>query len=61
MWAEPGGNLYQVGERLGLHLLHYLASVCLHGDLTDAELSPDLFVQQTRDDQRHHLPFATGE
>ena len=30
----------QVDERVGLHLLHYPASVGFHRDLADAELKP---------------------
>jgi len=34
----------QVGERVGLHLSHHLASVCLHRDLADGALISDLFT-----------------
>src|ERR1700722_19644986 len=33
----------------------------LHRDLADAELEGHLFIQQTRDDQRHDLTFAPTE
>ena len=59
--AESRGDIHQVGERLGLHLSHHLASVCLHRDLADAEFATDLFIQQARDHQRHDLPFAAAE
>ena len=36
--VERCGHFHQVGERIGLHLAHHLASVCLHRDLADAEL-----------------------
>ena len=32
-----------------------------HGDLADAELTGDLFVQPSGYDQRDHLAFATAE
>jgi len=35
--------------------------VRLDGDLADAEFTTDLLIQQAGNDQRHHLPFATGE
>jgi len=47
--------------RVGPHLLHHLASVCLHRDLADAEVAADLFIQQTGDDQRHDLALARSE
>ena len=34
----------QVDERVGLHLLHYPASMGFHRDLADAELKRDLLV-----------------
>jgi hypothetical protein len=39
--------------------LHYLASVRLHRDLTDADFSTDLLIQQAGDHQVHDLPFPT--
>src|ERR1700730_6582008 len=59
--AESPGHVHQVGERVGLHLWHHLASVCLHRDLADVELATNLFVQPAGDYQRHDLAFATGE
>ena len=56
--SETRGHCHQVRKRVGLHLAHHLTSVRLHGDLTDPEFTTDLFVQQPRDDQRHHLAFA---
>jgi len=43
------------------HFVHDLASVGRHGDLADAELVTDLFVQQASDHQRHNLIFAGGK
>src|SRR5215471_10661361 len=43
------GHFHQICERVGLHFLHHLTSVCLHCDLADAQLAADLLVQQTRD------------
>ena len=45
--AESRGHIHQVGDRVGLHLSRHLASVRFNGDLADAELATDLFVQQT--------------
>src|SRR5689334_17808797 len=59
--AEPRGHFHQVGERVGLHLLHDLAAVRFYRDFADAELATDLLVQPARDHQVHDLPFATGE
>src|SRR5580698_1367522 len=42
---EPGGHFHQLGQRSCFHLLHHLASVCLHRDLTDAEFSTHLLIQ----------------
>jgi hypothetical protein len=58
---EACGHRHQVGERVRVHFSHHLASVCLHRDLANAELEPDLFIQQARDDQRHDLPLAATE
>jgi hypothetical protein len=35
--------------------------MCLHGDLTDAELATDLLIQPTGDHKRHDLPFTAAE
>jgi hypothetical protein len=59
--TQPSGHSHQVGERIGLHLLHYLAAVGLHCDLTDPEFPGNLFIQQARDYQRRNLTFATGK
>jgi hypothetical protein len=55
--VEPRGHFHQLGERSRFHLLHHLASVCLHRDFADAELPTDLFIQKARDHQCHYLPF----
>jgi len=55
---EPRGHSYQRGERIGSHLMHDLPAVRFYRDLTDAEFAADLFVQQTRNDQRHNLALA---
>src|SRR2546430_8645690 len=36
--TEPRGHFHQVGERIGLHLLHHLAAVGFYRDFADAEL-----------------------
>lgn len=43
--GESRGHFYEVGERVGLHLFHHLAPVCLYRDLTDVEFAPDLLIQ----------------
>jgi hypothetical protein len=58
--SELRCNIHEVGERAGAHLSHHLASVRLHGNLADAELEADLFIQQTADHQRHDLPLAAA-
>src|SRR5205814_354884 len=45
-------------QRLRLHFLHHLTSMNFDGDLTGAELGGDLFVEQARDHQPHHLALA---
>ena len=58
---EPRGHFYEVGERVGFHLLHHLAAVRLYRDLANAEFAADLLIQQAGDHQGHDLPFARGE
>ena len=36
--AESLGHFHQVGQRIGLHFLNHLASMCFHRELADAEL-----------------------
>ena len=43
--AELRRHSHEVGKGVGLHLLHYFATVRLHCDLADAELSTNLFIQ----------------
>jgi hypothetical protein len=40
---------------------HYLAAVCLYGDLADTKFAADLFIQKARSHQRHDLPLAGSE
>jgi hypothetical protein len=35
----------EVGERIGLHFLHDLSTVCLHSAFADPKFTADLFVQ----------------
>src|SRR5262245_16569653 len=62
-WLQPqaGGHGHEVGQGVGLHLEHHLAAVRLDGDLTDAELAGDLFVQPPGNDECHDLAFAWRE
>ena len=46
--VEPGAHRHERGQRVRLHLAHYLPAVRLHGDLADAELAADLFIEETR-------------
>jgi len=55
---ESRGHHHEVSKRVGPHLAHDPASVCLHGDLADAEFATDLFIQQPRNDQCHDLAFT---
>src|SRR5436190_20221396 len=55
------GHCHQCGKRPRLHLAHDLTAVCLHGYLADAKFAADLLVQQTGDDQCHHLTFTRRE
>src|ERR1700733_10506 len=59
--AELRGHLNQIGDGIGLHLFHDLASVRLHGNLADAQFAADLLVWPAGGYQCHHLAFATGE
>ena len=45
-WRGPElrGHSHQVGKRIGLHLLHYFAAVCLHRDFADTEFSTNLLI-----------------
>src|ERR1700685_37981 len=45
----------------GFYLFHYLAAVCLYGDLADTKFAADLFIQKARSHQRHDLPLAGSE
>jgi hypothetical protein len=50
--AESLDHFHQAGERVGLHFLHHLTSVCLDCDLADAELATDLLECRTRSTRR---------
>jgi hypothetical protein len=52
------GHPHQVGECLGIQLLHKIVTVNLHGDLRNSNFSCDLLVHQSDSDQTHHLLFA---
>src|SRR5688572_19267835 len=54
-------HVHQIGKRVGPHLSHHLPSVSLHGDLADAELPRDLFVQAPGDHQRHDFALAAAQ
>jgi hypothetical protein len=41
---EPFRHSYQLSQGACFHLVHDTASMDLHGDLTDSNLSRDLFV-----------------
>src|SRR5512146_1553383 len=52
---------HQVGERIGLHLLHDAPSVRFDRDLADAELAADLLIQQAGHNERHYLLFPVSK
>ena len=54
----PGASLAVQSRR---SFSHHVASMRLDRDLADAELSSDLLVQKSSDDQRRDLPFAPAE
>src|SRR5947209_19346439 len=58
--AESRGHCHQVSERVGSHLSHHVAPVCLHRDLADAELATHRLVEQTGDHQAHDFSLATA-
>ena len=43
--TEPRGHFYQISERIRLHFLHHLTTMCFYSALTDAELATGLLVQ----------------
>src|SRR5262245_13250836 len=51
----------QVCERLGLHLLHDLASMSLNRDLASSQFGTHLLVQPAGHDQLHDLPLASSK
>ena len=55
------GHFHQICDRVGLHLLHHLTSVCFDCFFADAELASDLFVQEAGNHQRHDLSFPWSE
>jgi hypothetical protein len=59
--AELGRHPHQVGEGIGPHLLHDLPAVRFNCDFAAAQLSSNLFVQQTGDYRLHHLPFSGSQ
>ena len=58
---EPSAHCDEVRERRRLHLLHDPAAVGLDGDLGDAEIVGDLFVQTAGNHETHDLAFASRE
>src|SRR5271170_6413981 len=46
---------------MGLHFSHYLATVNLHRDFTDAEFVGDLFVEEALGHQGHNFTLADGK
>src|SRR5262245_7193972 len=59
--TEACSLCHEIGEGIGHHFSHHPTTVRLHGDLADAKLKTDLFVQHAADDQPHHLAFAPAE
>src|ERR1700677_734650 len=44
--AKTLSQIDQLSKRIGIHLLHHLAAMCLYSDFTDAELAANLFIQK---------------
>src|SRR5262245_17373521 len=59
--AKRGRHGDQIGERIGPHLVHDVASVRLYGGLGDAELEANLLIQQPGDDKTHDVALTCGE
>src|SRR5262249_40033966 len=51
----------QIGRRSRSHLLHEVAAMHFHGDLTEPDLACDLFAHQPARDQSHDFPLARGK
>jgi hypothetical protein len=45
--AQPYSDLDQIGEGIGLHLLHHSTPMRLHGDFTDPKFAAHLFVRES--------------
>ncbi len=61
-WLQSFAAIFhQLSEGVGLHLLRHFAAVSFDRDFGYAESPADLFIQQTRNHQGHHLPFTMCE
>jgi hypothetical protein len=56
--AEFVSHSHQINQRPRLHLSRDLAAMDLHRHLAQFELSCDLFVRTTRDDEREDFSFS---
>src|SRR5918996_681190 len=48
-------------EGLGAHLAHDPTTVQLNGDLAGAQFRSDLLVEETGDDELHHVPLTVRQ
>jgi hypothetical protein len=55
---ELVGHSHQFHQRLRAHLSHDLAAMDLHGHLAQLELTSNLLVQASCDDEWHDFSFA---
>lgn len=56
--SQLRGLLDEIGERARPHLSHDPSAVRLDRDLADPEFVRDLFVEESRDDERHDFTFT---
>src|SRR3546814_7244075 len=56
--GQPVGEPHEIGQRIRLHLAHYLRTVDLDRDLAELEFRGNLLVQLTGGHQHHDFPLA---
>src|SRR3546814_773140 len=59
--GQPVGVPHEIGQRIRLHLAHYLRTVDLDRDLAELEFRGNLLVQLTGGHQHHDFPLARSE
>src|SRR6267154_1074620 len=55
------GHPHQIRQRSGRHLFHDVATVDLHGDLSEFRFGGDLLIHEPCCDKDHHLALAGGQ